>query len=309
MKNLLAVVVLISFISLGCVGNPKAELPKITSTKDTATENASINTYKGAEKYGDTLRNLNDSIISVEKADSVFWVDNIEQFAEDNNLIFFKVRGYGYEEGLNYYILGTYERYSFAEMLENIHVVVKNEKGYKVILFPEFSTPQLSGIAVIGAFKLGTTNILELEGYYHTAWSMMSPIAGAYFECNKSVLYIDIDNGELLFSQVFKAHYEDTHEFDKYDLDSLYQRLYPEGTFENDTLPTISTYQWFNYQYVLNNNTINFYKVDDNPTGECNSYTTAQQKDIIAKYVTGKKPDFYYEYEKRNKRWLKHSNK
>lgn len=251
------------------------------------------------------LKAANDSEINVVKPDSIFWVNDIQKFAEENNLDFFAVRSSGYEAGLDYYVLGEYSRYSFAEALEYVHIAVKEKANYKVILLPNTAIPHLSGTSVVRIFLFGNHKILELEGHYSTAWSMMSPVSGAFYECNKSVIYIDINSGEVLFSKVFKSHYEDTHIYDKYNIDSLNQGLYPDGVLENDTLPAKSTFQWFNYYYTFNNNTIEFYKVDEDPTGECNSLTTEQEKEVIAKYVKDKKPNFWYEYIEKEKKWVK----
>lgn len=247
----------------------------------------------------------NVPVENIAQSDSIFWVKDIHKYAEENNLIFSGVRADEVDSNLSFYTLGTYSRYSEAEIFDEPYIVIKENKRYKVIKLDTTNIGLSSAISVIGTTTLGNSKVLELVSTYQTAWSMTSPIGGIYLECYKTLILFDIEKNEVLFSKVFKRHYEDTHFYDNFDIDSLSQGLYPEDIFEKDTVEKVSTFEWFNYYYKLNDNRIEFYTINEDPTSDCHLYTPEQEKEIIAKYVTGKKPEFYYTYDSKNKKWVK----
>lgn len=247
----------------------------------------------------------NVPVENIAQSDSIFWVDDIHKYAADNNLIFSGVRADEVDSNLSFYTLGTYSRYSEAEIFDEPYIAIKENKRYKVIKLDTTNIGLSSAISVIGTTTLGNSKVLELVSTYQTAWSMTSPIEGIYHECYKTLILINVEKNEVIFSKVFKRHYEDTHFYDNFDIDSLSQGLYPEDIFEKDTVEKVSTFEWFNYYYKLNDNRIEFYTINEDPTSDCHLYTPEQEKEIIAKYVTGKKPEFYYTYDSKNKKWVK----
>lgn len=239
------------------------------------------------------------------ETDSIFWVEDIQKYAEENNLIFTGVREDKVKMGLDYYTLASWSRYSIAEIFDEPYIAIKEVKGYKVLKLDTSNIGLSSSISVIGLTPLKNKNILELVCTYQTAWSMTCPIGGAYHECYKTFVLLDIEKNKVLFTKVFKRHYEDTHDYDNYNIDSLYQGLYPDDIFEKDTIERVSTFEWFNYHYEVKDNKIEFFMINENPGSSCNFYSPEQEKEITRRYVTGKKPEFYYMYNKKKKTWIK----
>lgn len=230
----------------------------------------------------------NDSVITINKPDSIFWVDDIIEFADSNKLFTWDIALH--QDTNNIILLGNYERYAYAFINTKAYIAIKDNNRYRIWDFSPF-VPEFTDIKLKGMVQLNNRDLLRASGIFFTSWSMMNPYAGSFEKEYETLILFDTEKNEVVFTKVFSNYERRVIDDDKFD------RSKNEEGFELDS--TDYEYKWFNYQYKIRNDKIEFYKVDENPT------KYSEQEDIIRKYVTGKKPEFYYSYDDKNKKWVK----
>ena len=226
----------------------------------------------------------NDSVINVAKPDSIFWVDDIIQFSDENKL-------FTWDGDINSIVLlGNYERYAYGFENTNAYIAIKDSNRYRVWDFSPLVAP-FTTIKLVGVIHLNKKNLLCASGSFFTSWSLMNPYAGLFDKEYETIILFDTAKNEVVFTKTFSNYEKRVKDDDKFE------RSKNEEGFELDS--TDYEYKWFNYRYKIKKDKIEFYKVDANPT------TYFEQEGIIKKYVTGKKPEFYYTYDSKNKKWVK----
>jgi hypothetical protein len=213
--------------------------------------------------------NPSKSIINKENSVLGVGVVNLEQFALENDYVFSGVRNQEFKKGLDFYSLGKYSRYSFAEVFNEPHIAIKNNGKYKIIKLDTSDIGLVTSIEIKGLVSFRNRSTLELVTNYQTSWSMSSPIAGKFHECSKTLVLFDIETEKVVFSKVFKKYFEDTHLYDSYNIDSLQDGLYSPDILENDTTKKKSTFEWSNFNYTIKENEVDFFKIDKKPTEDC----------------------------------------
>lgn len=225
--------------------------------------------------------------------DSIFWTESLTQFVETNDLQVFDEDWYTEEEVKPYkdfYIIGSHAKYAMAFINDVAYIAIKDGARYRLWSFSNL-TDDFGEIRFINAITINKKNLLCFESTFHTSWSMSNPYAGSFNSVYQTLLLFDTASNEIVFSKRFTFYEERVKDDDKYE-------RYRNNDTELDS--TDYTYQWFNYCYVINKNKIEFYTVDDNPY-----ITSIQNEDLIALYGTDKKPEFYYEYKPKQKKWVK----
>lgn len=213
--------------------------------------------------------NPNKSKINKEDLGYEVGVVDLEQFALENDYIFSGIRDQEFKKDLDFYALGKYSRYSFAEVFDEPHIAMKNNDEYKIIKLDTSDIGLITSIEIKGLLSFRNRSTLELVTSYQTSWSMLSPIAGKFHECSKTLVLFDIETEKVVFSKVFKRYFEDTHLYDSYDIDSLQNGLYSPDILENDTAEKMSTFEWSNFNYTVKENEVYFFKIDKKPTKDC----------------------------------------
>ncbi len=228
-------------------------------------------------------QNDTGSVIYTAKPDSIFWVDDIIQFTDEDDL--FTWDRYISDDTHNIILLGNYERFAYGFVNTKAYLAIKDGKRFRLWDFSPF-VGEFTTIKFGDFVSLNKKNLLCVLGSFFTSWSLMNPYAGSFNSEYETLILFDTSKNEVVFSKTF-SYYEDRVKDD----DKL-ERYRNEEGFELDS--NDYEYQWFNYRYIFKKDKIEFYKIDEKPT------TYLEQEE-----VTGKKPTFYFTYKGKNKKWVK----
>lgn len=241
-----------------------------------------------------------DSIINIATPDSIFWVDNLEKFAEDNELFFIEDNIYEDEKLKNQdiYLLGNMARYSIGFVNNEAYIAVKDGNRFRLWNFAPFTT-QFTNIRQMGIVTINNKKLLQCATNFYTSWSMFSPDAGRHFEQYETLVLFDTAKNEMVFNitfNYFTKRIKDEAKFERY--------MNEEG-FEFDNSLDYE-YEWYNYLYNITSKKIEFYISSDKRDYE---QTPDKNTELNQKQIKGKKPDFYYEFDKKGRKWVLKPNK
>lgn len=265
-----------------------------------------------------------DSIINIATPDSIFWVDDLEKFADKNNFMFINDSGADFIEGEDYYFIGQW----FSGFMgggynwSDVHIAIKDGKRYRVWYLPEpipvFTTISYWDTTINNHKCIVLTT--QLNNIHHGYSVVMT--YGDYWA--ESLNIIDIENNEVLFSykvaeennffyqwdlEMYDGSTGDGKTLTEEEYDSIYSFNISQDLYFIDTrtLDTISKLDYRDtswslvYDYNFNDDKIEFYKlninVEDREIQEAHSAALAERKTLL--------PDFYYQYIPENKKWVK----
>jgi hypothetical protein len=237
----------------------------------------------------------NDSIISVIKPDSIFWVDDLQKFAEDSNFIFFVDDDVTHvvTDSINIYLLGSYTRLAIGFVNEVSYIAVKDGNRYRLWSFAPH-TIEFTKIKLTGSVKINNQFLISAESYFYTSWSLFNPYAGSFNEEYKTLILFDTTQNSLVFSKTF-AHYEE-----RVKDDEKFEKSKTEEGIELDS--NDYEYKWYSYLYDVKGSSIKFYPTELYPI---NNAIEEQNRQAFKANINSKKPAFYYQYEPENKKWVK----
>lgn len=272
------------FIALLFVFACKAPTTESTSKQpESKVNNVNSEEISKTEEEDYFLKPINDSIITEKKADNIEFIENLEKFVyesrlrplteqlDENDNLFV---------GEDFYILGEFNRYYYAIAYTNPVVGIKDNSSYRVWKLPA-TLPEFSYVFNRGFVEINGKKLLHLEGCYETRWSMASLNPGSFNEYHKTLLLINLTENTVVFHKTFSWYAE---------------RVKDIKTLETDENPEYES-QWYNYNYSFTPKGIEFYKLSS-ASKEC-----SQEKEA---FVTAqKRPDFYYQYIPKNKKWVK----
>lgn len=254
--------------------------------------------------------------------DSIFWVDDIQKFADENNFMFINDGDVGFMEGEEYYFIGQWFSgfmgggYHWAE----VHIAIRDGKRFRVWYLPE-PIPSFTTIShwdtTINNHKC-VVAITQLNNIHHGYSVVMT--YGDYWA--ESLNIIDIENNEVLFSYPIAEQNDFFYQWDldngstddetvltEEEQDSIYSFNTSQDLYFIDTrtLDTISKLDYRDtswsvvYDYNFNTDKIEFYrlniKIEDRETPEAYSAAMADRKTLL--------PEFYYQYYPTEKKWVK----
>ena len=262
------------------------------------------------------------NLIYTAKPDSIFWVEDIHKYAEENNFLFINDNG-DFVEGENYYFIGQW----FSSFMgggyycSNVHTAIKDGELFRTGTLPA-TIPYFTTITpwdtIINNHRC-VVFITQLNNI-HNGYSIVMTYGEYWVE---SLNIIDIENNELLFSYPLA---EQSNFFYQWDLD-MYYRSDDENALTEEELDTIYSFnnsqdQYFInpktldtidrkeyrdtpwsvvYDYNFNTNKIEFYrlniKAEDRDNPETYSEAISDRKKL--------KPEFYYQYYPSEKKWVK----
>lgn len=236
----------------------------------------------------------NDSIISVVKPDSIFWVDDLQQFADDRDFIFFVDDDVTHvvTDSINVYLLGSYTRLAIGFVNEVSYIAVKDGNRYRLWNFAPH-TIEFTEIKLTESVKINNQFLISAESYFYTSWSFFNPYAGSFNEEYKTLILFDTSQNSLVFSKTF-AHYEE-----RVKDDEKFEKSKTEEGIELDS--NDYEYKWYSYLYDIKGSSIKFHSTEQYPI---NNDIEAQNQQTFKTNIN-KKPAFYYQYAPKTQNWIK----
>lgn len=265
-----------------------------------------------------------DTVIYVAKPDTIFWVTDLEGFARDNELQFINEDG---EDSLAitqkpFRMLANYFQYMAAFEWGNAHIAIKEKDKYRVWPFSEF-VPQFSSFYYDTTIMLGKRKCLVFMGNFEFLKHGYNPVMNNYSSFLSSITLLDLENNEVVFSHPISEGWSQQYIWgiEEYEYankenglsEEEYNRIYAFDTAENQRFfiqpwaggDTLDTWEYpdtsasVEYAYYITGKKIEYYKLP------AESYYDSQETRLPQ--TTNKKPDFWYEYIEKEKKWVRKS--